>query len=62
MWETTTNGIPVKHVVDGTNGMREMSPKNTRKTYIKLMWPFGHMLGLVDEEHTPHRPSVASGV
>ena len=62
MWETTTNSIPVKHALYGTNAMREMSQKNTRKTYIKFMWPFGHMLGLVDEGHTPHQPSLARRV
>ena len=62
MWETTTNSIPVKHAVDGTNAVREMSQKNTRKTYIKLTWPFGHVLGLVDEGHTSHQPSLAKCV
>ena len=54
MWKTATNSIPVKHVVDGTNAMRENVTKNTRKTYIKFMWPFGQMLGLVDQGQTPH--------
>ena len=62
MWETATKSIPVKHVVDGTNAMCENVTKNTRKTYIKFMWPFGEMLGLVDEGHTPHQPSLPSRV
>ena len=62
MWESTKSSIPLKHALDGTNAMTEMSPKNTRKTYIKLMWPFVHTLGLVDEGHTPHQPSLASRV
>ena len=52
MWKTATNSIPVKHVVDGTNAMRENVTKNTRKTYMKFMWPLGHMLGLFDEGQT----------
>ena len=40
----------------------KMSQKNTRKAYIKCMWPFGQMLGCVDEGHTPHQPSLASRV
>ena len=62
MWETAINSIPVKHVVDGTKATRENDTKNTRKTYIKFMWPLGQMLGLVDEGHTPHQPSLASRV
>ena len=60
MWKTAINSIPVKHVVDGTNAMCENVTKNTRKTYIKFMLPFGQMLGLVDEGHTPHQPTLAS--
>ena len=62
MWEAETNSIPVKHAVDGTNAVCEMSLKSTRKTYIKHMWPFNHMLGVVDEGHTPHQPNLASRV
>ena len=35
MWKTAINSILVKHVVDGTNAMRENVTKNMRKTYIK---------------------------
>ena len=62
MWETAIDSILVKHVVDGTNAMRENVTKNTCKTYKKFRWPFGQMLGLVDERHTPHQPSLASRV
>ena len=58
MWEPTTNSIPAKHAVDSTNAVREMSPRNTRKKFTKIMWPFGHMLGMVDEGHTPRQPSL----
>ena len=62
MWETAINSLPVKHVFDGRNAMRENVTKKTGKTYIKFMRRFGQMLGLVDERHAPDQPSLASRV